>query len=106
VVLRGASFAPAFNTIFATVSGDAARFGIDPYSGMVVTEQLTPTTTLTFTGDSDVVKIGGPSLSVPFAGQIEYCPDVLGPQATFPYLRCGTPVQCTSSRHLLTLTRR
>lgn len=106
VVLRGATFAPSFNTIFATVSGDALKFTIDPYSGMVVTEQLTPTSTLTFSGDSSVVKIGGPSMSVPFAGQIEYCPDVLGPQAAFPYVRCGTPVQCTSSQHTLTLTRR
>ncbi len=106
VFLRGASFAPGFNTIFAAVSGDAVKFTVDPYSSMAVTEQLTPTSTLTFTGDSGVGKIGGPSISVPFEGQIEYCPDVLGSQAAFPYLRCGTPVQCTSSRHTLTLTRR
>jgi hypothetical protein len=105
VILRGASFAPTFNTIFATVSGDAVKFAIDPYSSMLVTEQLTPTSTLSFSGDSPAVKIGG-SISVPFEGQIEYCPDILGPQAAFPYFRCGTPVHCTSSQHLLTLTRR
>jgi hypothetical protein len=106
VVLRGATFAPSFDRLFASVSNNAVRFTIDPYSGMTVTEQLTPTTALIFSGDSGVVKIGEPSVSAPFAGQIEYCPDVLGPQATFPYLRCGSPVQCTSSQHTLTLTRR
>jgi hypothetical protein len=106
VFLRGATFAPSFDRLFASVSNNAVRFSIDPYSGMVVTEQLTPTTALIFSGDSSVVTIGAPTMSVPFVGQIEYCPDVLGPQPNFPYLRCGAPVQCSSSRHTLTLTRR
>lgn len=106
VLLRGASFAPGFNVIFATVSGDSVKFSIDPYSSMLVAEQLTPTSTLSVFGDSDVVKIGASSMSVPFVGQIEYCPDVLGPQPAYPYSRCGTPVQCPSSHHTLTLTRR
>lgn len=106
VFLRGATFARSFDRLFATVSKDVAKFTIDPYSGMAVTEQVTPTTALIFSGDSSIIKIGEPSVSVPFVGEIEYCPDVLGPQAAFPYLRCGTPVQCSSSQHTLTLTRR
>jgi Carboxypeptidase regulatory-like domain len=106
VVLSGASFSPSYDRMFAVVSGDAVMFSIDPYSGMVVTEQLTPTTALAVSGFSSVGAIGGRSISGSFGGQIDYCPDVLGPQATFPYFRCGTPVHCASSGHTLTVTRR
>jgi hypothetical protein len=106
VELRGASFSPSRNRIFASVSGDSVRFDIDPYSDMIVAEQLTASTVLTVWGNSSVGKIG-PSISVPFAGQLDYCPDALGTQGTFPYLRCGiTPVHCSSARHTLTLARR
>ena len=106
VELSGASFPPSRNRVFASVSGDSVRFAINPYSDMIVAEQLTASAVLTLWGNSTAGTVG-PSISVPFDGQLDYCPDALGPQATFPYLRCGvTPVHCISARHTLTLARR
>jgi hypothetical protein len=106
VELIGASFPPSRNRVFASVSGDSVRFAIDPYSDMIVAEQLTASAVLTVWGNSTAGKVG-PRISVPFDGQLDYCPDARGPQAAFPYLRCGvTPVHCISARHMLTLARR
>ena len=106
VELSGASFPTSRNTVFASVSGDSVRFAIDPYSDMIIAEQLTASTVLTWWGNSTVGKVGS-TISMPFDGQLDYCPDARGPQATFPYLRCGvTPVHCVSTRHTVTLARR
>jgi hypothetical protein len=104
--LSGATFFPHNNTINATVAGDSARFDIDPYSDMVVTEALTGSAALTFWGTSRAT-VSGPSISAPFEGTVEYCPNALGPQGTFPYIRCAVPpVDCVSSNHRLTIMRR
>jgi hypothetical protein len=105
VTLSGATFFPNNNTINAVVAGDSARFDIDPYSDMVVTEALTGSAALTFWGTSSAT-VGAPSISAPFAGTVEYCPNALGRQGTFPFIRCGVPpVDCVSSNHRLTVTR-
>ena len=104
--LSGATFFPYHNTINARVAGDSAVFNIDPYSDMVVTEALTGSAALTFWGTSRAT-VGGPSISAPFDGTLEYCPNALGSQSTFPYIRCAVPpVDCASSNHRLTITRR
>jgi hypothetical protein len=106
VELSGASFPSSRNRVFASVAGDSVRFDIDPYSDMIVAEQLTPSAVLSVWGNSTAGKVG-PSISVPFDGQLDYCPNALGAQAAFPYLRCAvTPVHCASARHTLTLARR
>jgi len=104
--LSGATFFPYHNTINARVAGDAAVFNIDPYSDMVVTEALTGSAALTFWGTSRAT-VGGPGISAPFDGTLEYCPNTPGPQGTFPYIRCAVPpVDCVSSNHRLTIMRR
>jgi hypothetical protein len=104
--LSGATFFPYHNTINARVAGDAAVFNIDPYSDMVVTEALTGSAALTFWGTSRAT-VGGPSISAPFDGTLEYCPNAPGSQGTFPYIRCAVPpVDCVSSNHRLTIMRR
>jgi hypothetical protein len=106
VSLSGARFSASRGSMFALVSGNSVRFDIDPYSDMIVTEELTPSTTLSFWGSSAVGDIG-PSISVPLEGEFEYCPDARGAQATFPYVVCGVPpVHCSSSRHMLSVVRR
>jgi len=103
--LSGARFYQNRDTLIALVSGNSVRFDIDPYSDLVIVEELTPSTALTVWGISGIETIG-PRLSVFLEGEIDYCPDAGGSQATFPYVRClVAPVQCGSSRHTISLLR-
>jgi Carboxypeptidase regulatory-like domain len=94
LALSGATFSSAYNKMFASVAGDfvAFRFYPDIDAGPL-TEELSPATTLSFLGEASGL-FDGRSISVPFTGQLEYRSDN------------RAPVQCDSSGHTLTLTRR
>jgi hypothetical protein len=106
IVLSGARFYSFYNRIYARVAGDDVVFDINPYDDMAVTEELTPTTVLSFSGQFRA-KVGAASLSIPFDGLLEYCADYRGGQFTFPWFQCSVPlVDCPSMNHRITLTRR
>lgn len=94
LVLSGATFSFNYNRVFAAVAGDfvAFRFDSDIDNGPL-TEQLSPSTTVSFLGEASG-SFDGPSISVPFSGELVYR------SADAP------PVRCTSSAHTLTVTRR
>jgi hypothetical protein len=94
LALSGARFSSDYNKMFASVVGDfvAFRFYPDIDAGPL-TEELSPATTLSFLGEASG-SFSGTDMSVPLTGQIVY--------------RAGNapPVECNSSGHTLTLTRR
>jgi hypothetical protein len=92
--LSGATFQFDFKRALAAVAGDFVvfRFDSDIDAGPV-TEELSPSATLAFLGQASG-SLDGTSISLPFSGQLVY--------------RSGDapPIQCSSSAHTLTLTRR
>ena len=93
-LLSGATFQFDFRRVLAAVAGDfvAFHFGADIDNGPL-TEELSPTTAVSFLGDASG-SFDGTSISLPFRGELVYR------SAGAP------PIQCRSSAHTLTITRR
>lgn len=103
-ILSGATFYPStLNDRFVIgVAGNVARFAID-FDGIGIAEELTPSTYVSISGAGNAT-VGGPRISVSLDGQFEYC---AGPGVGPGFYRCAvTAVQCRSTNHRLTLTRR
>jgi hypothetical protein len=112
--IRGADFYPGYGSFFAVVGGDAARFFVssaDAYNAWLedwpIFERLGPSSYLALQGVATVaVASGDVEISGTFNGSFAYCAAAREPAQWLFAPTCDAPVECKSSAHRLTLSRR
>jgi hypothetical protein len=114
--LSGADLFPFYDTISASVSNDAALFYVDSWDADnawgdddPIIERLDPTTYVSFDGKGTSSTLtSNASIAATFDGTIAYCPLSQDPLHQDWPLRCATGalVECKSSQHRMTLTRK
>jgi len=114
--LSGADLFPSYDKMSATVSNDGVRFYVQSWDASnwwleddPIIDRLDSSTFVSFDGSATIFGLTSTaSLTATFDGTIAFCAAAQDPSnKDFP-LRCGATdlVECKSSQHQMTLTRR
>ena len=112
--LTGAEFQPGYDTFFAVVASDAARFLVyswDAFNWWLedqpIIERLPSGGYLAWMGTATTPVVSSiASVTAAFDGSVTYCAAPREPDVTNYPPTCSAPVECKSDRHQLVVKRR
>jgi hypothetical protein len=112
--LTGAEFQRGYETFFATVASDAARFSVYSWDAFnwwgedqPIIERLPSGGYVAWMGTATTPVVSSTaSITAQFDGSVSYCATPREPDMTNYPPTCSAPVECKSDHHQLVLTRR